>query len=171
MNILWFAVSSDTLLSELYWNSGQLRNIELLFRGLGHWTINVDCKSISGNKGQTTLSFWPLHLASWVIGLFKLLSSELVLVGWSLLGIFWLLASKWQFLREAMQLEEYGKTWSYLFLWWLVWKSKLKQFRLYDKRTPIEAQYPSPKPSVSQEYVKDDREDKERKILLHAPPG
>ncbi|OQE20199.1 hypothetical protein PENFLA_c017G10259 [Penicillium flavigenum] len=42
---------------------------------------------------------------------------------------------------------------------------------LYDKRTPIEAQYPSPRPSASQEYVKDGREDNERKILLHAPPG
>ncbi|CAG7938680.1 unnamed protein product [Penicillium nalgiovense] len=41
---------------------------------------------------------------------------------------------------------------------------------LYDKRTPIEAQYPSPRPSAS-EYVKDEREDNERKILLHAPPG
>ncbi|CAI7656041.1 unnamed protein product [Penicillium glandicola] len=42
---------------------------------------------------------------------------------------------------------------------------------LYDKRTPIEAQYPSPRPSASQEYVKDERADDERKILLHAPPG
>ncbi|CAG7936280.1 unnamed protein product [Penicillium olsonii] len=42
---------------------------------------------------------------------------------------------------------------------------------LYDKRTPIEAQYPSPRPSVSQEYVKDDREGRERTVLLHAPPG
>ncbi|KAJ5842129.1 hypothetical protein N7534_011959 [Penicillium rubens] len=42
---------------------------------------------------------------------------------------------------------------------------------LYDKRTPIEARYPSPRPSASQEYVKDGREDNERKILLHAPPG
>ncbi|KAJ5770086.1 uncharacterized protein N7511_002137 [Penicillium nucicola] len=42
---------------------------------------------------------------------------------------------------------------------------------LYDKRTPIEAHYPSPRPSVSQEYVNDEREGKERKILLHAPPG
>ncbi|CAG8153127.1 unnamed protein product [Penicillium salamii] len=42
---------------------------------------------------------------------------------------------------------------------------------LYDKRAPIEAQYPSPRPSASQEYVQDDREDRERNILLHAPPG
>ncbi|KAJ6068767.1 hypothetical protein N7499_010654 [Penicillium canescens] len=42
---------------------------------------------------------------------------------------------------------------------------------LYDKRTPIEAQYPSPRPTASQEYVKDERGEKERKILLHAPPG
>ncbi|KAJ5813178.1 hypothetical protein N7447_010201 [Penicillium robsamsonii] len=42
---------------------------------------------------------------------------------------------------------------------------------LYDKRTPIEAQYPSPRPSASQEYVKDERGESERKILLHAPPG
>ncbi|KAJ5357030.1 Dimethylaniline monooxygenase N-oxide-forming [Penicillium concentricum] len=42
---------------------------------------------------------------------------------------------------------------------------------LYDKRTPIEAQYPSPRPSASQEYVKDERGENERKILLHAPPG
>ncbi|KAJ5178633.1 uncharacterized protein N7500_001332 [Penicillium coprophilum] len=42
---------------------------------------------------------------------------------------------------------------------------------LYDKRTPIEAQYPSPRPSASQEYVKDERTGNERKILLHAPPG
>ncbi|KAJ6118666.1 hypothetical protein N7471_013286 [Penicillium samsonianum] len=42
---------------------------------------------------------------------------------------------------------------------------------LYDKRAPIEAQYPSPRPSASQEYVKDAREGNERKILLHAPPG
>ncbi|KXG52892.1 Dimethylaniline monooxygenase, N-oxide-forming [Penicillium griseofulvum] len=42
---------------------------------------------------------------------------------------------------------------------------------LYDKRTPIEAQYPSPRPSTSEEYVKDEREENERKILLHAPPG
>ncbi|CDM31473.1 hypothetical protein DTO006G1_8800 [Penicillium roqueforti] len=42
---------------------------------------------------------------------------------------------------------------------------------IYDKRTPIEAQYPSPRPSASQEYVKDEREGNERKVLLHAPPG
>ncbi|CAG7946160.1 unnamed protein product [Penicillium salamii] len=42
---------------------------------------------------------------------------------------------------------------------------------LYDKRAPIEAQYPSPRPSASQEYVQDDRKDRERNILLHAPPG
>ncbi|KAJ5120907.1 uncharacterized protein N7515_010295 [Penicillium bovifimosum] len=42
---------------------------------------------------------------------------------------------------------------------------------LYDKRTPIEARYPSPKPSASQEYVEDARDERERKILLHAPPG
>ncbi|KAJ5295852.1 hypothetical protein PENANT_c001G06505 [Penicillium antarcticum] len=42
---------------------------------------------------------------------------------------------------------------------------------LYDKRTPIEAQYPSPTPTISQEYGTDEREGKERKILLHAPPG
>ncbi|KAJ5479973.1 hypothetical protein N7530_005482 [Penicillium desertorum] len=42
---------------------------------------------------------------------------------------------------------------------------------LYDKRTPIEAKYPSPRPSASQEYVKDEREDNEIKVLLHAPPG
>jgi hypothetical protein len=48
---------------------------------------------------------------------------------------------------------------------------ELTHCRVYDKRTPIEAQYPSPRPSASQEYVKDDRKGKERKILLHAPPG
>ncbi|KAJ5336188.1 Dimethylaniline monooxygenase [Penicillium brevicompactum] len=42
---------------------------------------------------------------------------------------------------------------------------------LYDKRTPIEAQYPSPRPTASQEYVQDDRDEEERKTLLHAPPG
>ncbi|KAJ5423191.1 Dimethylaniline monooxygenase N-oxide-forming [Penicillium cf. griseofulvum] len=42
---------------------------------------------------------------------------------------------------------------------------------LYDKRTPIEVHYPSSKPSASQEYVKDERGENERKILLHAPPG
>lgn len=47
----------------------------------------------------------------------------------------------------------------------------LNSYRLYDKRAPIEAQYPSPRPSASQEYVQDDRKDRERNILLHAPPG
>ncbi|KAJ5638644.1 hypothetical protein N7528_001034 [Penicillium herquei] len=42
---------------------------------------------------------------------------------------------------------------------------------LYDKRVPIEAQYPSIKPSNNQRYVKDEREGKERQVLLHAPPG
>ncbi|KAJ5559155.1 Dimethylaniline monooxygenase N-oxide-forming [Penicillium sp. DV-2018c] len=42
---------------------------------------------------------------------------------------------------------------------------------LYDKRTPLEARYPSPRPSASPEYVEDARDERERKILLHAPPG
>lgn len=43
--------------------------------------------------------------------------------------------------------------------------------RLYDKRVPIEAQYPSLRPSNAQQYVRDGREGKERQDLLHAPPG
>lgn len=65
-----------------------------------------------------------------------------------------------------MHLVECGKDLSILF-----WNDGLKHCRLYDKRAPIEAQYPSPRPSASQEYVKDAREGSERKILLHAPPG
>ncbi|KAJ5783234.1 hypothetical protein N7457_005008 [Penicillium paradoxum] len=42
---------------------------------------------------------------------------------------------------------------------------------LYDKRTPLETQYPYSKPSASQEYVRDGRGDNERKLLIHAPPG
>ncbi|KAJ5902977.1 hypothetical protein N7504_005360 [Penicillium tannophilum] len=42
---------------------------------------------------------------------------------------------------------------------------------LYDKRVPIEAQYPSIKPLDVEQYVKDGREGKERQDLLHAPPG
>ncbi|KAJ5256798.1 hypothetical protein N7478_012902 [Penicillium angulare] len=42
---------------------------------------------------------------------------------------------------------------------------------LYDKRVPIEARYPSLKPSGEQVYVQDNREGKERQSLLHAPPG
>ncbi|KAJ6092488.1 hypothetical protein N7486_007777 [Penicillium sp. IBT 16267x] len=42
---------------------------------------------------------------------------------------------------------------------------------LYDKRVPIEAQYPSIKPLDVAQYVKDGREGEERQNLLHAPPG
>ncbi|KAJ5714592.1 uncharacterized protein N7483_011773 [Penicillium malachiteum] len=42
---------------------------------------------------------------------------------------------------------------------------------LYDKRVPIEAHYPSIKPSNNLRYVQDEREGKERQVLLHAPPG
>lgn len=66
-----------------------------------------------------------------------------------------------------MQLVVFGK----MFRLFFIWNNGLKHYRLYDKRTPIEAQYPSPRPSTSEEYVKDEREENERKILLHAPPG
>ncbi|KAJ5184103.1 hypothetical protein N7492_001719 [Penicillium capsulatum] len=42
---------------------------------------------------------------------------------------------------------------------------------LYDKRVPIEAQYPCVKPSDVERCGKDDRRGKERQYLLHAPPG
>ncbi|KAJ5667012.1 hypothetical protein N7507_002876 [Penicillium longicatenatum] len=42
---------------------------------------------------------------------------------------------------------------------------------LYDKRVPIEPQYPSVKPLDAKQYVQDGREGKERQNLLHAPPG
>ncbi|KAJ5982956.1 hypothetical protein N7481_005055 [Penicillium waksmanii] len=42
---------------------------------------------------------------------------------------------------------------------------------LYDKRVPIEAQYPSTKPSELAKFSRDDRDETERQRLIHAPPG
>ncbi|KAJ5097914.1 hypothetical protein N7532_004915 [Penicillium argentinense] len=42
---------------------------------------------------------------------------------------------------------------------------------LYDKRVPIEAQYPCVKPSDAKHFSRDDRDENERQHLLHAPPG
>lgn len=72
-------------------------------------------------------------------------------------------------MKEAKQLVESGKNSGFPALNYEV---NLEIFaRLYDKRVPIEVHYPSTKPSDKQSYVIDDREGKERQILLHAPPG
>lgn len=44
-------------------------------------------------------------------------------------------------------------------------------FRLYDKRVPIEVQYPCIKPSDVEKYGQDERDERERQHLIHAPPG
>ncbi|KAJ5690825.1 hypothetical protein N7462_005217 [Penicillium macrosclerotiorum] len=42
---------------------------------------------------------------------------------------------------------------------------------LYDKRLPIENQYPCTTPSEADNYGPDDRERREKQYLIHAPPG
>jgi hypothetical protein len=42
--------------------------------------------------------------------------------------------------------------------------------RLYDERRPVEPQYPAAKPSETDQPAKD-RQEKEKFLLEHAPPG
>lgn len=75
-----------------------------------------------------------------------------------------------QYLKEMKQQEESGEI-QLLWSQFSISGNPNVHSRLHDKQVPLELRYPCVKPSDVVKYGRDERDEKERQKLIHAPPG
>ena len=75
-----------------------------------------------------------------------------------------------QYLKEMKQQEESGEI-GLPYPQFSISGNLNVHSRLHDKRVPVELRYPCVKPADVVKHGRDERDEKERRKLIHAPPG